>query len=335
MNLPLVNEVVGAVLYEGYILYPYRPTSKKNRQRFTFGRVYPHDYSVAQNGAEPCLMKTQVLLAGKEETDLEVSVRFLHVTAREISSLPEPVIDLAAPLAAASFEVVPELSVDGQSFLAWQEAAEREVNIAPQVIIQTAGAGCRLSFEFPASENLEPIKNLHGSIPGVIRRRLAGEVRLGTEEIRPGIFKITVDIVNQTPISSSDIGNPESVLLRTFTSTHTILHTAHGEFVSLMDPPDSLRELAVACKNQGTWPVLIGNEEAADRTTLLSSPIILYDYPKIAPESPGELFDGTEIEEILTLRVMTMTDTEKEEILCVWAPFAAAEATQRTQRPNG
>ena len=317
MNLPLVNEVVEAVLYEGYILYPYRPTSKKNRQRFTFGRVYPHDYSVAQNGAEPCLMMTQALLVGKAGTDLEVSVRFLQVTSREILSLREPVLDLPAPLPAASFEVVPELSVDGQSFLAWQEAVEREVNIAPQVVTQTAGPGCRLSFEFPASENLEPIKDLHGSILGVIRRRqeqLAGEVDLETEEIRPGIFKITVDVLNQTPVSSTDIVNSEAVLLRTFTSTHTILHTEHGEFVSLMDPPDSLRESAVACKNQGTWPVLVGNEETADRTTLLSSPIILYDYPKIAPESPGELFDGTEIDEILTLRVMTMTDAEKEEM---------------------
>jgi len=68
------------------------------------------------------------------------------------------------------------------------------------------------------------------------------------------------------------------------------------------------------CKNEGTWPVLVGDEETGDRSTMLSSPIILYDYPKIAPESPGELFDGTEIDEILTLRVMTMTDAEKEEM---------------------
>jgi hypothetical protein len=317
MNLPLVNEVVEAVLYEGYILYPYRPTSKKNRQRFTFGRVYPHDYSEAQNGAEPSLMTTQALLVGKGGTDLEISVRFLQVTSREILSLREPVLDLPASLPAASFEVVPELSVDGLRFLTWQEAVERELNIAPQAGTQTAGAGCRLSFEFPASENLEPIKDRHGSIRGVIRRRqerLACEVHLETEEIRPGIFKLTVGITNQTTVSSSDIGNPEAVLLRTLTSTHTILHTEQGEFVSSMDPPDSLRELAATCKNQGTWPVLVGNEEAADRNTLLSSPIILYDYPKIAPESPGELFDGTEIDEILTLRVMTMTDAEKEEM---------------------
>jgi hydrogenase maturation protease len=47
---------------------------------------------------------------------------------------------------------------------------------------------------------------------------------------------------------------------------------------------------------------------------MLASPIILYDYPQIAPESPGDLFDGTEIDEILALRIMTMTDSEKLEM---------------------
>src|SRR6202008_4816968 len=111
-----------------------------------------------------------------------------------------------------------------------------------------------------------------------------------------------------------ELENQDAVLLRTLASTHTVLHADEGEFVSLMDPPDSRRQLAAACKNQGTWPVLVGDESAGDRTTMLSSPIILYDYPKIAAESPGELFDGTEIDEILTLRVMTMTDAEKEEM---------------------
>jgi hypothetical protein len=317
MNLPQVNEVVEAVLYEGYILYPYRPTAKKNRQRFTFGRVYPHDYSVAQNGAEPFVMRTECLLTGKHETRLEVSVRFLHVTSREILSFREPQRELPAALSAASVELVPELQVDGQSFLTWQEAVEREVNVAPQNIKQIAGTKCRLPFEFPAEEHLEPIKDRHGSIVGLIRRRrerLEGEILCETEEVEAGLFKIAVEIVNHAPVPATDVENQEAVLLRTLASTHTVLHIEDGEFISLMDPPDSRRELAAACKNQGTWPVLVGEEVAADRTTMLSSPIILYDYPKIAAESPGELFDGTEIDEILTLRVMTMTDAEKEEM---------------------
>jgi hypothetical protein len=318
MNLPLVNQVVEAVLYEGFILYPYRPSAKKNRQRFTFGRVYPHAYSVTQNGAEPSAMRTQCLVISKGEgMVLAVSARFLHVVSREILSLHEPLLDLPAFLAPGAVEVVPELRVDGQSFLTWQEAVEREVDLGPQDSRQICARPYRLRFEFPASESLEAIRKSHGSIAGIIRRRqelLMGEILVQGEELKPGLFKVSVDIVNQTPVSEANLENQDAILLRTFASTHTILHVENGEFVSLMDPPDSLRELASSCKNEGTWPVLVGEEKAGDRTTLLSSPIILYDYPKIAAESPGELFDGTEIDEILTLRVMTMTDAEKDEM---------------------
>jgi hypothetical protein len=317
MNLPLVNEVVEAVLYEGYILYPYRPTAKKNRQRFTFGRVYPHDYSVAQNGAEPFVMRTQCLLSGKEETRLEVSVRFLHVTSRQILSFREPQLELPISLSAAAIEAVPELRVDDESFLTWQEAMEREVNVGPQTIKQMAGTKCRVPFQFSAEEQLEGIKDRHGSIVGLIRRRkelLDGEILCEIDEIEAGLFRIAVEIVNRSSVPETELENQDAVLLRTLASTHTVLHAEEGEFLSLMDPPNSRRELAAACKNQGTWPVLVGDESAGDRTTMLSSPIILYDYPKIAAESPGELFDGTEIDEILTLRVMTMTDAEKEEM---------------------
>jgi len=104
----------------------------------------------------------------------------------------------------------------------------------------------------------------------------------------------------------------EQALLRSLASTHTILGIQDGTFVSAVDPPESLRELAAHCQNIGTWPVLLGEE--GQRDTMLSSPIILYDYPQIAPESSGDLFDGTEIDEILSLRIMTMTDDEKREM---------------------
>jgi hypothetical protein len=92
-------------------------------------------------------------------------------------------------------------------------------------------------------------------------------------------------------------------------STHTILLIQRGAFVSLFDPPEAMRERVKECANTHTWPVLAGSEGNNDG--VLSSPIILYDYPQIAPESPGSLFDGTEIDEILTLRIMTLTDEEK------------------------
>ena len=84
--------------------------------------------------------------------------------------------------------------------------------------------------------------------------------------------------------------------------------------MSLLDPPAEYGAAAKACKNIGCWPVLFGEEAKHENDAMLSSPIILYDYPRIAPESRGDLFDGTEIDEILTLRIQAMTDEEKAEM---------------------
>ena len=100
--------------------------------------------------------------------------------------------------------------------------------------------------------------------------------------------------------------------MQSLVSTHVILGVKDGEFVSLLEPPAELQTLASSCQNLGAWPVLVG--EPGQRDTMLASPIILYDYPQIAPESAGDLFDGTEIDEILSLRIMTLTDEEKREI---------------------
>jgi hypothetical protein len=91
-----------------------------------------------------------------------------------------------------------------------------------------------------------------------------------------------------------------------------LLGVAHGQFVSLLDPGETYRESAAACSNLGVFPVLAGEEP--ERSIMLCSPIILYDYPKIAPESEGDFFDGTEMDEMLTLRVLTLTDAEKQEM---------------------
>ena len=84
-----------------------------------------------------------------------------------------------------------------------------------------------------------------------------------------------------------------------------------AEFVSLLDPPASAREAVAGCANDGTFPVLIGAE--GESQVVLSSPIILYDHPAVAPESAGDFCDATEIDEILALRVLTLTDEEKAE----------------------
>ena len=150
----------------------------------------------------------------------------------------------------------------------------------------------------------------------ILRRQEAveGVLEMAAEALDAGLFRITVRIVNRSPLAAEQLEDQEAVLMRTFASTHTILHAEGGKFLSLIDPPASVAAYAAACKNIGTWPVLVGEEEKCERDAMISSPIILYDYPKIAPESPGDLFDAAEIDEILTLRIMSMTDEEKREM---------------------
>ncbi|MCW2519712.1 MAG: hypothetical protein JWR46_2331, partial [Mycobacterium sp.] len=91
--------------------------------------------------------------------------------------------------------------------------------------------------------------------------------------------------------------------------THVMAELVGGEFVSLLEPPDSAAAAVSRCHQHRCFPVLAG--KPGERDLLLVSPIILYDHPEIAEQSDGALYDSTEIDEILTLRVMTMTDDEK------------------------
>ena len=91
--------------------------------------------------------------------------------------------------------------------------------------------------------------------------------------------------------------------------THVIAEVVGGEFVSLLEPPDAAAGPVSRCSQHRCFPVLAGRP--GERDLLLISPIILYDHPEIAEQSEGALYDSTEIDEILTLRVMTMTDEEK------------------------
>jgi hypothetical protein len=137
-------------------------------------------------------------------------------------------------------------------------------------------------------------------------------------------WRVSVEIRNTTPFAD---GSRQDALAYTFCSAHTLLHASGGGFVSLTDPPDELRDAAAGCHNAGTWPVLVGAQ--GDHTTMLSSPIILEDYPRVAPESPGDLFDGGEIDQLLLLNILALTDEEKAEMAA--ADPRAREILERTE----
>jgi hypothetical protein len=296
-----VKKIAEAVLYEGYILWPYRRSAKKNRQRWTFGGVYPRAYSEARGEDDPWIMQTQCLVLGDEESTIDVKVRFLHVVERKVGKKR-----------GETLEFVEELRVGGELYLSWDEATEREVAVGRFKLSELLGSPKRVEIDVPEGSGEEPLKDPTGEVVGaVVRgwRSLRGAVEVEAEPLREGLFKITVKITNTTPWGGEE---RETVLRQTFVSSHTALEVEGGEFVSLMDPPEELREAVQECENIKTWPVLVGEE--GDRSMMLSSPIILYDYPQIAPESPGDLFDGTEIDQLLVLNVMTLTDEEKEEM---------------------
>lgn len=313
----LVERIAEAVLYEGYVLYPYRPSAVKNQQRWNFGVLCPEPYSLAQGGTEAWTMQTECLLRPTSNTFVDIRVRFLHLLAREIT-VPDQIGLLSSSPAEvdAGFRIVPSLEHDGRLLQTWQEAVEREISIPEVSLKKLQQQPIEVKFGFPVHREREELRDRDGGLQGVVIRRqeaIAGkvEVRLTSFE-EPQVGKLTVTVSNTTAFADAPKRSRDDSLMCSLVSTHTILFAGNGEFVSLLDPPPGFSVAVADCKNQGTFPVLVGEEGTRD--CILSSPIILYDYPQVAPESAGNLYDGTEIDEILTLRIMTLTDEEKREM---------------------
>jgi hypothetical protein len=286
-----VRAIADAVLYEGYVLWPYRRSALKNQRRWTFGGVHPPAHAARHPDDRACV-RAECLVEGGGEVD--VSVRFLHVVERTVTR---------------GGETVDELVEDGERHLPWDEAVEREAGPGPLAIA--------------AGERVERV----GADGAIVRRweALEGRVAVATEPLGDGLARVAVEVENATPWAGE---GREEALRRTFCSTHAVLRARGGAFVSLTDPPPERAEAAAACRNEGLWPVLVGEPGARD--TMLASPFILEDHPRIAPESPGDFFDGGEIDGMLVLNILTLTDAEKEEMRAT--DPRAREILERTER---
>jgi hydrogenase maturation protease len=311
VNLDRVEKIAEAVLYEGYMLYPYRPSSVKNQQRWNFGVLCPQTYCEWQQGSEAWKMQTECLVKATSSTRLSVKLRFLQIVRRTVGRLclvgqeePEGV--------EPRFEPVDCIEVVGRVYQPWEEVAEREhtsVALDPNALSSLSS----LQLSFPAGRQFEYLRDEQGCAIGVLIREweaLTASVQFDSMQYRDGVVKITVLARNLTSFNLLDGTAREDALAFSLISAHTILGVEQGKFLSLLDPPAGVEELVSQCSNIGTWPVLVGDQ--ADM--MLSSPIILYDHPQIAPESAGNLFDSTEIDEILSLRILTLTDDEKREM---------------------
>jgi hypothetical protein len=277
-----LEKVADAVLYEGYALYPYRASSAKNRMRWQFGVLAPRGWSEGGPHNDPWWQETQCLIEpsgpGSDAAPrLLGRCRFLQLRRREATA--------TAP--------------------AWDEGDKQEVDFRLALGGEEARAEQALSFLTQGGQQTRD---------GAIHQRwpISGVVRLTVEPVaaaRP-LLKLRLRVENVTAWALP--GAPRDEAMRaSLLGCHLLLAVAGGAFVSLLDPPDWAAAPAAGCRNAGTYPVLAG--PAGRRDLLLSSPVILYDHPAVAPESPRDLYDATEIDEILTLRVLTLTDEEKAE----------------------
>jgi hypothetical protein len=288
MTLDAVRQVADAVLYEGYLLYPYRASAAKNRSRWQFGVLGPPHAGPAAYAEEP-EMVMQCLLGGPGAT-VTVHLRFLQLQVRQVQRRDGD-----------DWRRVPSLATPDGTLLSWDEAVEHEITLPP---VPVAGPPTTFGVAMPGGEDVEPV-------PGgrIVRRRwpLTGSVRVDAEP-DGDLRRLTVTVRNEHPGAAD---GPDAAIRSSLIGAHVLLHAYPGGFVSLLDPPPGAAGAAARCRQRRCWPVLAGPPGSHD--VLLGAPIILYDHPQIAEQSPGALYDSTEIDEILTLRVMTMTDAEKAE----------------------
>ncbi|MER6981625.1 hypothetical protein [Streptomyces carpinensis] len=309
-----LSAVADAVLYEGYLLYPYRRSSPKNRVRWQFGVLLPRDW-VERDGpaaagvsgsADSWYQQTECLLRVRgPDAVLRVRVRYLQTQHKQVE----------AALGDGGHRPVESLRTDdGTAHLTFDEAVPQETDLTValddllrrELTVPVGAAAGAESGPLPAGAGR------------VVRRReeIRASTTLVAERLAPGLVRLRVRTENTGLAPDPDVSRDEA-LRQALIATHSLIGGLGVEFVSLIDPPADLAEHVAECRNEFTFPVL-GGQAPADGAggtgpVLLSSPIILPDRPQVAPESPGDLHDAAEIDEILTLRTMLLTDEEKAE----------------------
>ncbi|MBO4260848.1 hypothetical protein GRC12_44615, partial [Streptomyces griseorubiginosus] len=312
-----MGAVADAVLYEGYLLYPYRRSSGKNRVRWQFGVLFPRDW-VERDGpvvpgvsgsADSWYQQTECLLRiRRPDALLRVRLRYLQMQRKQVEAAD----------ADGGHRAVESLTADdGTVHLTFDEAVPCEADIVIPVddLLDT-------EHTVPTgAAAVEDIEALPGDAGRVMRRReeLRASTTVSAERLGQNLCRLRVRTVNSGPAPDPRASRDEA-LRRALIATHTLMGGDGVEFASLIDPPEDLRGHVDACRNEFAFPVLGGEPAGETRAgagavghVLLASPIILPDHPQVAPESPGDLHDAGEIDEILTLRTMLLTDEEKRE----------------------
>jgi hypothetical protein len=306
--------VADAVLFEGYVLYPYRASAPKNRLRWQFGVVVPRAFSEA-HGSDPWRLRTGCLIEGGAAM-LEGKLRFLRLRRRRVERR-----DPARP---GGFAPVDSLEASGQLHVSWDEGEVEEIDLRAPIDGATA-----LAFSLAGRRESEPLLEGDAEVGRIVRETgpLSGVVHVRAEPVAAPqtLRRLEIAVENTGPWDDPGATRDEA-LGAALLGTHLLLAAPGGRFLSVTDPPDWAVTAAGACRGQGLHPVLVDGDQV-----VLAAPFILSDHPRVAPESQGDFYDATEIDELLTLRTLTLTDEEKRQVRAT-DPRAAAllERVERT-----
>jgi hypothetical protein len=282
----ITEDIARTLLYEGYALYPYHRSAIKNQKPVPFGVVYPQEYHVHNSHAH-AQMQTQCIVTGSGHLSIGLTVRFLQLQKRTIDN---------------------NKTNEPHNQGGWQKL-ERSISTGDLDVAELVK--CRKEFPIAFCELVEKKKETETGATAIISSSAINGtlvIEASSVENVPDAFRITINITNTTPVKNAVTITRDDVFSLSFLSTHTILKTT-GEFISHQNPGE-WKSAIEKCFNINTWPILMDESNR----TLLSSPIILYDYPRINPLSAGDLFDSTEIEEALLLHVAMLSDDEKKRI---------------------
>lgn len=270
--------IADAVLYEGHPGHPGHRPAAKDHLRWQFGLLTPKSWG--ERSGEPWFAQTECLLVPAAGAMLHVRLRGLQLDVCTVEAGPDA--------EGLGFRPVDELWVDDRRLVPWDEGVPRQVDtVVP--LDQLRWHSQTIPFRHAGERGVELVMDAGGRVRGRLSRRgwpVDGRLRLSLSRAggRYGTCRLQVVAEN---LSARPGAGREAALRRSLLATHLILAVSAGEFVSLLDPPEWARPAAARCVNLHTWPVLVGSADRRD--VVLSSPIILYDHPELAPESRAGL----------------------------------------------
>ncbi|TFE67522.1 hypothetical protein [Methylacidiphilum caldifontis] len=292
MNLDQARQLARTLLYEGYILWPYHPKALKNNPstRFQFGVLMPKSNEHSLHYETSSTFSYLFFIAPHTST-LEIWLRFLQLQKRIVEEKRD-----------GDYLPVEKLFFSNKWFVSWDEAIEHELFYS--FSLEQLKNNQEIFLEVPGKTQIEDYP-----FGRILRQTetLKAHIKLNcTEKESITVFSIQLENTNQSR-NASEAYSRELLLKRAFLSTHFIFKLQPGQFISQQDPPPFLQPLIHSFNFQGgLWPILLSNN------LVIASPIIIEDYPQIAPESQGDDFDSTEIEELLALSTLGLSTEEKE-----------------------